>query len=329
MSQSLRRIAVSGGAGQICYSLLFRLAGGDLFGPKQPIALHILEVPEALSALKGLVMELEDCAFPLLKEIKIGSDPYELFAGADTVFLVGAKPRGPGMERKDLLADNGRIFVEQGKAIDKVASKEALVLVVGNPANTNCLIALRQASRLSPTQFSSMMQLDQNRGQALLAAKANVPVTEVSRMAVWGNHSSTQVPDFANARIKGKPALEVIGDRKWCEQVFIPEVQPRGAKVIGARGKSSAASAAHAAIGAMRALILPTPKDEWFSAGVLSDGNPYGIQPGLVFSFPCRSKGEGKWEIVKDLPLDPFLKQKITLTEKELLEERELVKGIK
>lgn len=321
----IKRIGISGGAGQIAYSLLFRLAAGELFGPDQPIALHLLEVPEALDGLKGVVMELEDCAFPLLSEIKIGSDPSQVFAGVDTIFLIGSKPRGPGMERKDLLSDNGKIFVGQGKAIGEVAAKDAVILVVGNPCNTNCLIAQKHAQRQG---FFAMTMLDENRATSLLAQKAAVPVTAVTNVIVWGNHSSTQVPDFINARIKGKPALETIKDRKWLENEFIPQVQKRGAAVIAARGKSSAASAANAALDAMKALYQPTPAGEWFSMSLLSDGNPYGIAQGIVFSFPCRSLGNGKIEIVKNVPWDDFLKKSIALTEKELLEERELVKHL-
>lgn len=326
MAQSVRKIAVSGGAGQIAYSFLFRIANGDLLGNEQPIALQILEIPEAQGALKGVAMELQDCAFPLLKEVKTGSDPHEIFEGAELVFLIGSKPRGPGMERKDLLADNGKIFVGQGKALGEAADPKALILVVGNPCNTNCLIALKHSSKLPASRFFAMTRLDQNRGQALLASKAKVPVVAVKHMTIWGNHSSTQVPDFLNARIQGKPALDVIKDRKWCEEQFIPEVQKRGAAVIAARGKSSAASAAHAALESMKSLIFPTPEGEWFSVGVYAEGNPYGIDKDLVFSFPCRSKGNGKVEIVKDVPWDDFLKKKIALTEKELIEERELIR---
>jgi malate dehydrogenase len=321
----MKRIGISGGAGQISYSLLFRLASGELFGPSQPIALHILEVPAVMESLKGVVMELEDCAFPLLHEIKIGSDPFEVFKGVDTVFLIGSKPRGPGMERKDLLADNGKIFVEQGKALGEVAAPGAIILVVGNPCNTNCLIAEKHAKK---HHFFSMTMLDQNRGMSMLAHKAKVPLTAVTHMTIWGNHSSTQVPDFFNARIFGKPALDVIKDRKWLEEDFVSAVQKRGAVVIAARGKSSAASAANAALGAMKALLEPTAPGEWFSMGLRSDGNPYGIHPGIFFSFPCRSNGKGQVEIVKNVPWDDFLKKKISLTEKELLEEKELVKHL-
>ncbi len=328
MIKSLKRIAVTGGAGQIAYSILFRLAAGELLGKDQPIALHILELPEVIGALKGVVMELEDCAFPLLQEIKIGSDPEEVFEGVNYAFLIGAKPRGPGMERKDLLSENGKIFTSQGKALDRVAASDLLALVVGNPCNTNCLIALKHAKRLKANNFFAMTRLDQNRAVSLLAKKAHLPVTDVQKMTIWGNHSSTQVPDFLHATMKGKPVLDVIKDRKWLENEFLTLVQKRGAEVIAARGKSSAASAANAAIDTMRSLVFPTPNGDWFSCALLSDGNPYGIQEGLIFSFPCRSKGNGKIEIVKDLKWDNFLKEKIALTEKELIEERELVKGL-
>lgn len=329
----VRRIGVSGGAGQISYSLLFQLANGGLFGEKQPIALHLLEIPAVVDQLKGVVMELEDCAFPLLHEVKIGSDPRDVFKGVDTVFLVGAKPRGPGMERKDLLGENGKIFVEQGRALGDVAAPGAIVLVVGNPCNTNCLIAQRNAEKGAQKgnqklRFFAMTRLDQNRSLSLLAQKANVPVAQVSNLAIWGNHSSTQVPDFVHARIQGKPATDVIKDRKWLEEEFISQVQKRGAVVIAARGKSSAASAAHAALGGMKSLMEPTAANDWFSMGLLSDGNSYGVEPGLIFSFPCRSKGNGDIEIVKNLAWDDFLKRKISLTEKELVEEREMVKHL-
>ncbi|MGE5196870.1 MAG: malate dehydrogenase [Anaerolineae bacterium] len=324
-AKPLKRIAVTGGAGQIAYSILFRIAAGELFGKDQPIALHILEIPEALGALKGVVMELEDCAFPLLKEIKSGSDPHLVFEGVEYVFLIGAKPRGPGMERKDLLAENGQIFIHQGKALNDVASKDVLILVVGNPCNTNCLIALRHAPKLNALHFFSMTMLDQNRAVSFLARKAQVLISEVNHLAIWGNHSSTQVPDFINARIHEKPLLQVIRDRHWLENDFMTAVQKRGAEVIAARGKSSAASAAHAAIETMRALIIPTKEGEWFSCGRLSDGNGYGIQEGLVFSFPCKCLESGNVQIINHLPWDDFLRKKIILSEKELIEERHLI----
>lgn len=325
MITHIKRIGISGGAGQIAYSLLFRLAYGDLFGPQQPIALHILETPEGLSFLKGVVMELEDCAFPLLKEIIIGSQAEEVFQNVDTVFLIGAKPRGVGMERKDLLGENGKIFVDQGKALKKVAAPHALILVVGNPCNTNSLVAYSHAKNL---RFFGMTMLDQNRASALLAHRAQVPLTVVTHMTIWGNHSSTQVPDFFNARIYGKPVIDVIKDRQWLEKDFTQQVQNRGAEVIKARGKSSAASAAHAALESMRAVIYPTPPGEWFSISIYSDVNPYGVSSGLFFSFPCCCKGNGDVEIVRDIPIDSYLKQAIQKTEKELLEEKALIKQL-
>jgi len=318
----MKRIAVTGAAGQIAYSLLFRIANGDFLGPHQPVALHLLDLKESEPALNGVKMELDDCVFPLLKEIKIGHQPEEIFGGVDYAFLVGAKPRGPGMERKDLLADNGKIFVEQGKALNRSASKEVRVLVVGNPCNTNCLIAMHHAPDLSRKHFFAMTRLDQNRAVFQLAAKAKVGIQEISNVTIWGNHSSTQVPDFLNAKIPVKL------DRKWLENEFIPLIQKRGAQVINARGKSSAASAANAAIGALRAITEPTAQGHWFSAGIYSNGNPYGIVNDLVFSFPCRSKGQGDIEIVSGLKIDPFLKEKIALTQKELMEERDLVRDL-
>ncbi|HSX12431.1 MAG TPA: malate dehydrogenase [Rhabdochlamydiaceae bacterium] len=328
MAKQIKRIAVTGGAGQIAYSILFRIAAGELLGSDQPIALHILEVPEVLGALKGVAMELEDCAFPLLKEIKIGSDPYEIFEGVHYALLIGAKPRGPGMERKDLLIDNAKIFIEQGKALNAKAASDVLVHVVGNPCNTNCLIAMHHAPKIPPSQFFAMTMLDENRARSMLAKKADVFVTDVTNMTIWGNHSSTQVPDFIHAKIKGRPVTEMIKDRKWLEEKFIEDVQKRGAAVITARGKSSAASAAHAVLESVKALIHPTAKGNWFSVSILSNHNPYGIKEELIFSFPCISKGEGQIEIVKGLDLDSFLKEKIRLTEKELLEEKEAVKQL-
>ena len=322
---SLKRVAITGAAGQIAYSLMFRIAAGDLFGPDVPVALHLLDLPEAEGALKGVQMELYDCVFPLLKEIKIGSNPDEVFGGVHYALLVGAKPRGPGMERKDLLADNGRIFVSQGKALNQVASKDVRVCVVGNPCNTNCLIAMHHAPDLPRSHFFAMTRLDQNRAVFQLAAKANTSVEEVTHVAIWGNHSSTQVPDFVNAKIHGRPALDVIKDRKWLEEEFVQKVQKRGAEVISARGKSSAASAANAIIWTIRSIVAPTPSGQWFSLAVSSANNPYGIPEDLVFSFPCKSQGKGDWSIVPGLALDPFLKEKLKLTQKELIEERDLV----
>lgn len=325
MSKPLVRVAVTGGAGQIAYNLLFRIAAGEMIGHDQPLALHILELPEAFKMLEGVKMELEDCAFPLLKEIRIGTQPLEIFQDVQFALLVGAKPRGPGMERADLLKDNGKIFVEQGRALNEVADPNVKVLVVGNPCNTNCLIALSHAPRIPRKNFFAMTRLDQNRGAAQLAAKADVDVKEVENFTIWGNHSLTQVPDFYHAMINKQPVTDVIKDRAWLEGDFISTVQKRGAAVIAARGKSSAASAASAAIDTIKAIVTPTPKGCWFSNAVFTEGNPYGIDENLVFSFPCRSNGKGDCEIVPNVPLNEFLKGKIKASEKELIEERELV----
>ncbi len=316
------KVAVTGGAGQIAYSLLFRLANGDLFGPSQPISLHILEVEEALGSLDGVRMELDDSAFPLLKEVVVGSDPRKVFQGVECAFLVGAKPRGPGMERKDLLADNGKIFVEQGRALSDVASKEVKVLVVGNPCNTNCLIAMHNAPNLKSSQFQAMMRLDENRAKAQLAMKAKRPVTSVQNMIIWGNHSTTQVPDFIHARIDKRPASEVITDIHWLENDFITKVQKRGAEIIALRGKSSAASAASAALDAMRAWVMPSSGDAIYSAALHSGQNSYGIDSDLVFSFPCQGAGS----LVDGIEINNFLEERIKASEKELIEERDLVR---
>lgn len=321
--KSVKRIAVTGGAGQIAYSLLFRLASGEALGNDQPIALHILEIKDALPALEGVKMELEDAAFPLLKEIIIGSDPNVVFRDVDLALLVGAKPRAPGMERRDLLLENGKIFSEQGQALNKVASRQVKVLIVGNPCNTNCLIALQNAKDLPAANFHAMTRLDQNRATSQLAQKAKVNVSDVRQVAIWGNHSTTMVPDFVHATINNKPLLEVIKDRSWLEGEFLSTVQKRGAAILEKRGKSSAASAASAIIDSVKDLMLPTPQGDWFSSAILSNGNPYGIAENLIFSFPCRLSKSGSLEIVPNLILDDFLKERLKLTEKELLEERE------
>lgn len=328
MSKDVKRVAVTGGAGQIAYSVLFRIAQGDLLGKDQPIALHILEVPSALAALEGVKMELEDCAFPLLQEIRIGSDPLEIFQGVHFALLIGAKPRGPGMERKDLLQENGRIFVEQGKALNEVADAKVKVFVVGNPCNTNCLIAMSHAPRISKSQFYAMTRLDQNRATFQLAQKAEVGVNDVSNMTIWGNHSLTQVPDFFNAKIKGKPAIDVIQDHEWLEKEFIPLIQRRGAIIINARGKSSAASAANALIDFVNDVQHPSAKGYSFSACVYSYGNPYGIADNLIFSFPCRSLENRHYEIVPEFHMNEFLHSRLMITERELIEERDLVKEL-
>lgn len=327
MAKPALKIAVTGGAGQIAYSLLFRIAHGDVFGPDQPIALHILEIPAALAALEGVKMELEDCAFPLLKEIRIGSDPFELFKDIHLALLIGAAPRGPGMERSELLNLNAKIFVEQGKALNAVADLGVKVFVVGNPCNTNCLIAMNNAPRIPKHQFHSMMRLDQNRAAFQLANKAQVDVMDVSELVVWGNHSSTQLPDYFHAKIKGRPALEVIHDHSWLENEFILTVQKRGAAIINARGKSSAASAANALVDSIKDVIKQSEDETWFSSGVWSEGNSYGIAEDLVFSFPCIvKKTGGRWQFVPELEMNDFLLKGLKATEKELLEERDLVR---
>lgn len=324
----IKRIAVTGGAGQIAYNLLFRIGSGELLGRDQPIALHILEVPDALKILEGVKMELEDCAYPLLKEIHIGSDPNIIFAGAHFALLVGATPRGPGMERKDLLQLNARIFSEQGKALNQVADPSVRVLVVGNPCNTNAWITMQNAPNIPKEQFHALTRLDENRAKQLLATQAKKEVEDVDHVTIWGNHSSTQVPDFVNATIDGKPLLDVIPDREWLERDFIERVQKRGAEIIAARGKSSAASAANAIVDAIHSLVRATPEGKWFSSAIYSNNNPYHILDNLFFSFPCRITEKGVLEIVPNLNITPFLKNKFVITEKELLEERALVEGI-
>lgn len=328
MVQSVLRVAITGGAGQIAYQLLFRIANGELFGLDQPIALNILELPEALPSLEGVKMELLDCAFPLLNSVETTSDPYQAFKNIDYAILVGAKPRGPGMERKDLLQENGKIFVEQGKALNEVAHPNAKVFVIGNPCNTNCLIAMSQAPRLSRKNFYAMTRLDQNRATFFLSNKANVSVKDVSRVIIWGNHSSTQVPDFFHAQIDGRPVESLIQDRKWLENEFFDLIQKRGAAIIKARGKSSAGSAAQAILDAVRDTLYPTLKKNWFSSGIDSTGNPYGIEDDLVFSFPCFTSSSKEVVIVPGLDIHEFLNAKIKITERELLEERDLVRSM-
>jgi malate dehydrogenase len=318
-------IAVTGAAGQISYSLLFRLAAGSLFGPEQPIVLHLLEIAPALTALKGVVMELNDCASPLLRRVEMTDDPKVAFKNVDYAFLVGARPRGAGMERKDLLEMNAAIFSAQGQALNEVASRDVKVLVTGNPANTNALIALKNAPDLSPANFSCMTRLDHNRAISQLAEKCGVLVTDIKNMTIWGNHSSTQYPDLHHATVKGQEALSLV-DKDWFVGDFIPTVQQRGAEIIAARGQSSAASAANAAIDQMRTWALGTEEGDWVSMGVLSDGS-YGIDKGLVYSFPV-TVINGKLSIVKGLAINDFSKQKLRETEAELKEERDAVKHL-
>ena len=317
------RIAITGAAGQIGYSLLFRIASGAMFGPDQPVILHLIEIEPALPALGGVVMELQDCAFPLLQGIVPTASLAEGFAGVNWALLVGSVPRKAGMERKDLLGINGRIFTGQGQAIAQNAAPDVRVLVVGNPCNTNCLIAMNNARSVPADRWFAMTMLDQNRAVTQLALKAGVDTTAVSPLAIWGNHSSTMYPDFANARIGGRPAPEVIGDDAWFAGTFLPTVQQRGAAIIKARGLSSAASAANAVVDTVRALTTPTRAGDWFSVAVCSDGS-YGIEKGLMFSYPIRSDGS-KWQIVPGVPLSEFSRAKVTATENELKEEKALV----
>jgi malate dehydrogenase len=327
MTQSVKRLAITGGAGQIAYQLLFRIAQGELFGTHQPVALQILELPAAMPLLEGVKLELEDCAFPLLHSIQLTTDPYEAFKDVDIALLIGSKPRGPGMERQELLETNGAIFVKQGQALNEVASPDVKVFVVGNPCNTNCLIAMHQAPRLSRHNFFAMTRLDQNRATFFLAQKAQVPVDQVSRVIIWGNHSSTQVPDFFHALINEQPVEKVIADRLWLEEAFIPLVQKRGAAIIQARGKSSAGSAAHALIKAVQDVLQPTVKNNWFSTGIASQGNPYNMDENLIFSFPCRLEAD-RIQVISGLNLNEFLTKRLQVTEKELIEERDLVKSM-
>jgi malate dehydrogenase len=329
MSKAPLRVAVTGAAGQIGYALVFRIASGAMFGPDQPVILQLLELPleKPMAALQGVAMELEDCAFPLLRGTVLTSDTNIAFEGANWCLLVGSKPRGPGMERNDLIRENGPIFTGQGRAIAERAASDVRVAVVGNPCNTNCLIAMHSAKGVPRERFSAMTRLDQNRAQAQLALKAGVPTTAVANTLIWGNHSSTQVPDFFHTTIQGKPAHQVISDRAWLEGEFINNVQQRGAAVIKARGSSSAASAANALIDHVRDLCQATPKGEWRSVCVASDGS-YGVPEGLISSFPVRSDARGGWEIVQGLELEPFLKERLGRTVRELEEEREVVQSL-
>ncbi|HLF97977.1 MAG TPA: malate dehydrogenase [Methylococcaceae bacterium] len=318
-------VAVTGAAGQITYALLFRIAAGDFLGPDQPINLHLLEIPEALDSLRGVVMELEDCAFPLLRSVVATSDPRVAFAGADYAFLVGARPRGPGMERKDLLQINAGIFAVQGQALGEVAKPGVKALVVGNPANTNALIALHNARSLEPCNFSAMTRLDHSRAVSLLAQHCGARVDEVRRVAIWGNHSTTQYPDLHHAEVRGRQALELVAP-EWYEEDYIPTVQQRGAAVIQARGKSSAASAANAAISHLRDWVYGTPQDDWTSAALPGAG-AYGIAPDIFYSYPVASAG-GAWRIVEGLDIDEFSRERMRITERELLEERDTVRAL-
>jgi malate dehydrogenase len=323
MTKSPIRVAVTGAAGQIGYSLLFRIASGSMFGPDQPVILHLIEIEPALPALGGVVMELDDCAFPLLKGVVPTANLHEGFRGVNWALLVGSVPRKQGMERKDLLGINGKIFIGQGQAIQKNAAKDVRILVVGNPCNTNCLIAMNNAPDLPKDRWHAMTRLDENRAKSQLAQKAKVDVTAVTNVAIWGNHSSTQYPDFYNAKINGQPATQVITDEAWLKGDFIATVQQRGAAIIKARGASSAASAANAVVDSVRSIVNPTVQGDWHSVAIHSDGS-YGIEKGLITSFPVRSNGQ-KLEIVQGVPINDFSKGKIDGTINELKEERSLV----
>ena len=322
MSTTPLKIAVTGAAGQIGYSLLFRLASGSLLGDR-PIELRLLEIEPALKTLEGVVMELDDCAFPHLAGIEIGHDPEKIFDGVNLALLVGARPRGPGMERGDLLSANGAIFTAQGKALNAVAADDVRVGVTGNPANTNALIASRNAPDIPAERFSALTRLDHNRAISQLAAKTGASVTDIKKMTIWGNHSATQYPDLFHAEISGKNAAEVVGDQAWIESDFIPTVAKRGAAIIEARGSSSAASAASATVDAARDWLLGSPADDWVSMAVVSDGS-YGVPEGLISSFPVTTK-DGNWEIVQGLEIDDFSRGRIDASTAELAEERDAV----
>jgi malate dehydrogenase len=320
------RVAVTGAAGQIGYAILFRIASGQLLGPDTPVHLSLLEIPDAVKAAEGTAMELDDCAFPLLTGVDINDDPNKAFDGVNIALLVGARPRSKGMERSDLLEANGGIFKPQGQALSEHAASDIKVLVVGNPANTNCLIAKSNAPDIPGERFTAMTRLDHNRAKAQLAAKAGAQVREITNMTVWGNHSATQYPDIFHAKVKGKPAPEVVDDQDWLENDFIPTVQKRGAAIIEARGMSSAASAANAAIDHVRDWVLGTPDGDWVSMSIPSDGS-YGVEEGIISSFPVTCSG-GTYEIVQGLEVNDFSRQRIDATVNELKEEREAVKKL-
>ncbi len=320
------RVVVTGATGQVAYALLPRIAAGEMFGPDTDVDLRLADIPQMIDKAKGVVMELEDGAYPLLSRVTASADRAESHGDADWVLLVGSVPRGPGMERGDLIRKNGPIFVDEGKAIAQRAAKGVRVVVVGNPCNTNCLIARANAKSVPDDRWSAMTRLDQNRARALLATKAGARVKDVKKLVIWGNHSATLYPDFTNASVSGKTAAEAA-DRTWLENDFIPAVQQRGAAVIAARGASSAFSAAQALIDHVRSLVTPTPRDDWFSAAVVSDGS-YGVPTGLVSSFPLQSKGDGAYEIVRDVELDRFATDKLAATIAELEKERDLVRDL-
>ena len=319
------RVVVTGAAGQIAYSLLFRIASGEMLGPDQPVCLQLLEITPALNALKGVVMELKDCAYPLLDSVVVTDDVNVAFRDANIAMLVGAKPRGKGMERGDLLAENGKIFGPQGRALNDHAARDVKVLVIGNPANTNCLIAMRNAPDLDPHQFTAMTRLDHNRALSQVSDKTGTPVTDINKAIIWGNHSATQYPDLSHCSVAGRPALELL-DEDWVRNEFIPRVQKRGAEVIEARGLSSAASAAYAGMSHVRDWVRGSAANDWVSMAVASDGS-YGVAEGLIYSFPCICK-DGRYEIVQGLDVDEFSRGKMQATEDELSSEREAVSNL-
>ena len=319
------RVTITGAAGNIGYAMAFRIAAGDMLGPDQPVILQLLEITPALEALKGVVMEINDCAFPLVQDVIATDDLNVAFKDADYAMLVGARPRGPGMERKDLLEANGAIFGPQGKALNDHASRDVKVLVVGNPANTNALIAMKNAPDLNPRQFTAMTRLDHNRGLSLLAEKTGTHINYIKNLIIWGNHSSTQYPDLSKTTVNGKPALSLV-DREWYQDSYIPQVQQRGAAIIAARGASSAASAASSAIDHMRSWALGTQEGDWVSMAVPADGS-YGVEEGIIYSYPCVCK-DGDYEIVQGLEIDEYSQAKMDATEKELREEADAVKAL-
>jgi malate dehydrogenase len=321
------RVAVTGAAGQVAYSMLGRLASGEVFGRDRKIILQLLEIPQAMQALEGVAMELDDCSFPTLQEMVLTDDPNRAFQDCNWALLVGSFPRKQGMERKELLGINGKIFVGQGKALASKAAKDVRILVVGNPCNTNCLVAYNNGRDIPAERWSAMTRLDHNRARSALARKAGVANEDVTQVTIWGNHSNTQYPDFTNAKIKGKPATQVITDRNWLESTFVPQCQNRGAAVIKARGLSSAMSAANGAIDHVKSLLAPTAANDWVSAAVVSRGQ-YGVPEGLVFSYPCRSDGKGSYQVVEGLKLDAFGQEQFQKTLAELVEEREAVKEL-
>ncbi|HEV3203755.1 MAG TPA: malate dehydrogenase [Gemmataceae bacterium] len=321
------RVAVTGAAGQVAYAMLGRLASGEVFGPHQKIILQLLEITPAMPNLEGVAMELDDCSFPALQDIIVTDDPNKAFQDCNWALLVGSFPRKQGMERKDLLGINGKIFVGQGKALAARAARDVRILVVGNPCNTNCLVAFNNGKEIPVDRWTAMTRLDHNRARNALAKRAGVPNEAVTQVTIWGNHSNTQYPDFTNARIKSRPATEIIADRNWLENVFVPQCQNRGAAVIKARGSSSALSAANGALDHVKSMLAPTPAHDWVSAAVISKGE-YGVPAGLCFSYPCRNDGKGRWTVVEGVKLDAFGQEKFKKTLNELEEEKEAVKEL-